>query len=108
LYQGLTNDIIIDTIELPADMEPLNKVIAALENKPGDIKFTTLCRICERFFGTARQKGSSHRVYKTPWKGDPRVNIQEKNGKAKTYQVRQIIKALKRLEADYGNKDNDK
>jgi hypothetical protein len=104
----LTNDIIIDTIELPVDMEPLIKIIAALENNPGNVKFTTLCRICERFFGEARQKGTSHRVYKTPWKGDPRVNIQEKNSKSKIYQVRQIIKALKRLEADYDNKNTNK
>jgi hypothetical protein len=89
-------------------MEPLEKIISGLEQNPGNVKFITLCRICDRFFGEARQTGTSHRVYKTPWKGDPRINIQEKNGKAKTYQVRQIIKALKRLEADYGNKNTNK
>jgi hypothetical protein len=90
------------------DMESLEKIISGLEQNPGNVKYTTLCHICERFFGEARQKGTSHRVYKTPWKGDPRINIQEKNGKAKTYQVRQVIKALKRLEADYGNKNTSK
>ena len=36
-----------------------------------------------------------------PWPGDPRVNIQMgRNGKAKDYQVRQIIKAIDRLEAE--------
>ncbi|MGY8714156.1 MAG: toxin HicA, partial [Verrucomicrobiia bacterium] len=42
--------------------------------------------------------GSSHRVYKTPWIGDPRVNIQNAKGKAKVYQVKQVIRAIERLE----------
>ena len=36
---------------------------------------------------------------KTPWAGDPRVNIQNKNGKAKLYQVKQILSAIEKLEA---------
>jgi predicted RNA binding protein YcfA (HicA-like mRNA interferase family) len=56
--------------------------------------------VCDHFFGEARQKGSSHRIYKTPWQGDPRVNIQDDRGKAKAYQVRQVLKAIERLEAE--------
>ena len=48
-------------------------------------------------FGKARQGSSSHRIYKTPWKGDPRVNIQNKEGKAKAYQVKQVLRAIKRI-----------
>ncbi len=41
------------------------------------------------------------KVYKTPWQGDPRVNIQRgKDGKAKAYQVRQVLDAIARLEAE--------
>jgi hypothetical protein len=41
------------------------------------------------------------RVYKTPWQGDPRVNIQRgKDGNAKAYQVRQVLDAIARLEAE--------
>jgi hypothetical protein len=36
-------------------------------------------------------------VYKTPWIGDPRVNIQNDKGIAKVYQVRQVLKAIERL-----------
>ena len=50
------------------------------------------------YFGDPRQKGTSHRVYETPWQGDPRVNIQGAKGKAKVYQVKQILKAIGRLE----------
>jgi len=41
--------------------------------------------------------GTSHRIYKTPWIGDPRVNIQDSKGMAKVYQVRQVLKAIDKL-----------
>jgi hypothetical protein len=41
-------------------------------------------------------------VYKTPWSGDPRVNIQNSHGSAKAYQVRQVLKAIERVEAEHG------
>jgi hypothetical protein len=57
-----------------------------------------LCKVCDHYFGDPRQKGSSHRVYKTPWQGDPRVNIQNAKGKAKAYQVKQVLNANRKLE----------
>ncbi len=41
---------------------------------------------------------TNHRIYKTPWQGDPRINIQNDNGKAKSYQVRQVLMAIDKLE----------
>ena len=38
------------------------------------------------------------RVYRMPWPGDPRVNIQSRKGRAKPYQVRQVLKAIEKLE----------
>jgi hypothetical protein len=64
-----------------------------------DIAFDDLAKVCEHYFGKPRQKGSSHRVYRTPWAGDPRVNIQNDRGKAKRYQVRQVLKAIEKLRA---------
>jgi len=60
--------------------------------------------VCDYYFGEARQSGSSHRIYKTPWPGDPRVNIQNSKGKAKAYQVKQVFMAIERLEVNYGTK----
>ncbi len=48
-------------------------------------------------FGLPRQSGSSHAIYRTPWQGDPRINIQNDKGKAKAYQVRQVLLALDKL-----------
>jgi hypothetical protein len=46
-----------------------------------------------------QRSGTSHQVYRMPWPGDPRVNIQDDHGKAKPYQVRQVLIAIERLEA---------
>jgi len=67
---------------------------------PTAVRFADLCRVCDHVFGRARQRGSSHRVYKTPWPGDPRVNIQDNHGTAKPYQVRQVLLALDKLHDD--------
>lgn len=62
------------------------------------------CKVCENFFGEPRKSASSHRIYKTPWQGDPRINIQNYKGKAKAYQVKQVLLALEKLEVDRGAK----
>ena len=72
-------------------------IIDRMQQNPKNIRFSDLSRICKHYFGKPRQKGTSHQVYKTPWQGDPRVNIQNTKGKAKTYQVKQVLTAIKRL-----------
>jgi hypothetical protein len=73
-----------------------------MRRNPKGIRFRDLCKVCDSYIGEARQTGSSHRIYKTPWPGDPRVNIQNAGGMAKAYQVRQALKAIDRLET-YGD-----
>ena len=81
-------------------MPKIADLIAEMKRNPKGIRFQDLCNVCDQYFGEARQTGSSHRVYKTPWQGDPRVNIQNDKGKAKAYQVKQVLKAIVRLEAE--------
>jgi hypothetical protein len=39
-----------------------------------------------------------HVVFRTPWPGNPRVNIQKgSNGDAKIYQIRQFLAAIDKL-----------
>jgi len=33
-------------------------------------------------------------MFKTPWKGDPRINIQKERSMAEPYQMRPVVKAL--------------
>jgi len=84
-------------------MARIAEIIEEMKNNPKGVRFKDLCRVCEHYFGESRQGGSSHRIYKTPWLGDPRVNIQNEKGMAKTYQVKQVLKAIERLE----NENND-
>lgn len=85
-------------------MKDIAQKLIHLKSNPKNVKFSELCNVCDFYFGGPRQSGSSHRVYKTPWKGDPRVNIQNSKGKAKAYQVRQVLKAIERLEVENANK----
>ena len=78
-------------------MAKIEDILDEMRTNQGNIRFPDVCKVCNHFFGEARQKGSSHRVYKTPWQGDPRVNIQNAKGKAKAYQVKQVLRAIERL-----------
>ncbi len=86
-------------------MKDIAQKLSQFKNNPKDVKFNELCKVCDFYFGKPRQSGSSHRIYKTPWKGDPRVNIRNSKGKAKAYQVRQVLKAIERMEVENANKE---
>ena len=81
-------------------MTTITDILSQMRNSPKGIRFKDLCKVCDVYFGEARQSGSSHRVYKTPWEGDPRVNIQGSKGRAKPYQVRQVLQAIERMEME--------
>jgi hypothetical protein len=86
-------------------MAQVEEILAQMRRNPKGVRFRDLCQVCDFFFGKARQRGSSHRVYQTPWQGDPRVNIQNDKGMAKAYQVKQVLKAIECLEAQSGNQE---
>lgn len=82
-------------------MARIEKLLSAIRENPKNIRFSDLAKICEHYFGEPRQQGTSHKIYKMPWEGDPRVNIQKgKNGEAKTYQVKQVIAAIEKIKGE--------
>lgn len=83
-------------------MASVEAIVKQMRRNPKGVRFTNACKVCEHYFGKPRRSSSSHRVYRTPWQGDPRVNIQDDKGKAKAYQVRQVLKAIDRLEGEHG------
>ncbi|MBW2237992.1 MAG: toxin HicA [Deltaproteobacteria bacterium] len=85
-------------------MAKIDDILAQMKRNPKDVRFTDLCKICENYFGEPRKSASSRRIYKTPWQGDPRINIQNHKGKAKAYQVKQVLLALEKLEVSRGIK----
>lgn len=72
----------------------IDKTLAQMRTAPQNVRYQDLHAVCVAFFGEPRQSGSSHEVFRTPWPGDPRVNIQNDRGKAKAYQVRPVLKAV--------------
>jgi len=85
-------------------MAKIDDLLAQMKRNPKDVRFTDLCKVCEYFFGEPRKSASSHRIYKTPWQGDPGINIKNHKGKAKAYQVKQVLLALEKLEVSRGIK----
>lgn len=78
-------------------MANIDQLIEQMRNNPKNIRFVDLIKVCKQYFGEPRQTGGSHTVFKTPWQADPRINLQDDGGKAKPYQVKQVLAALDKL-----------
>ncbi|MEZ5690090.1 MAG: hypothetical protein R3D71_00300 [Rickettsiales bacterium] len=82
-------------------MDKIEKLIDEIIKSPKNVRFSDLSKVCTYYFGKPRNSGTSHYVYKMPWQGDPRVNIQNtRDGKAKIYQVKQVLFAIKKLKEE--------
>jgi len=82
-------------------MAKIEDILTQMKNNPSYVRFSDLSKVCIYYFGQARQKEGSHHVYKTPWKGNPRINIQNNKGKAKVYQVKKVLLAIETLEVEH-------
>jgi hypothetical protein len=84
-------------------MSDIAKILKEMKANSKGVRFSALQKVCEHYFGEARQSGTSHCIYKTPWVGDPRINIQNHKGKAKPYQVKQVLLAIEKYEVSHGS-----
>jgi isopropylmalate/homocitrate/citramalate synthase len=57
----------------------LEDLLAEMRGNPANVRFADVCKVATHFFG------------------DPRINLQDAGGKAKPYQVRQVLQAIGRL-----------
>ncbi|MBP2292218.1 hypothetical protein [Azospirillum rugosum] len=88
-------------------MAKIDDILRRMRSVPHDVAFDDVAKLCDHHFGKPRQQGTSHRVYRMPWPGDPRVNIQRgKDGKAKGYQVKQVVQAIDKLLASQREDDD--
>ncbi len=97
-------------VPLVTPQRKIDRVVQRMRAAPTSVPFRDLEAVCQHYFGPARQSSGSHRVYATPWPGDPRVNIQNDHGAAKAYQVRQVLAAINELATaghDNEKEDND-
>ena len=74
-------------------MPKCDKLLERARNSPADLRFTEVCQLAECYGFVLDRQGGSHRIYKRPrW---PHVmNFQNWKGKAKPYQVRQLLNAI--------------
>lgn len=78
-------------------MATIAKILDHMRREPANVRYADLRRVCIEYFGEPRHKGGSHEIFRMPWAGDPRINIQDDGGKAKAYQVRQALLAIDTL-----------
>ena len=78
-------------------MPDCDKLLKRARKSPNTLRFEEVCQLAEcHGFLFARQKGTSHRIYKHPKLRDV-MNFQSHRGNAKPYQVRQLLDAIEEL-----------
>ncbi|WKD58310.1 hypothetical protein CAPI_08920 [Corynebacterium capitovis DSM 44611] len=83
----------------------IDDIVAKMRKAPASVRFSELEKVCDHYFESRSSKKTSHKTYKTPWPGNPRVNIQNANGKAKPYQVNQVLQAIDKLASNNMEKE---
>jgi hypothetical protein len=74
------------------------KRLTDMRSNPQLVSFSDAPAVAAHFFGEPRISGGHH-IFKMPWPGDPRINLQKTQGGAKPYQVRQLLAAIDKLTA---------
>jgi predicted RNA binding protein YcfA (HicA-like mRNA interferase family) len=75
-------------------MSSIDKVLLQMAIAPQGVRFSDLMKVCRRYFGEPRIKGSHH-VFKAPGAKPPIVDVQPRGAMAKLYQVRQVLAAVR-------------
>lgn len=71
------------------------RMVEELKTSPKKVRFERLCKIAEAFGFRLRGGKGSHRIYVRDGV-DEILNFQDVEGKAKPYQVRQLIKIIEK------------
>lgn len=78
-------------------MTKVDAIVREMRANPRSVRFADAVKACSFYFGKPRVSGSHH-IFRTPWKDDPRVNIQNRKGFVAPYQVKQILAAIDKVE----------
>jgi hypothetical protein len=82
----------------------IERQLAGMRSNPQSTSFSDALKVAAHYFGEPRISGSHH-IFKTPWAGDPRINLQKaKGGDAKPYQAWQLLAAIDLLTAPKAEK----
>ncbi len=82
-------------------MGKCDKLLEKARNSPHNFRFEDLCKLAECYgWISTRHNRSSHQIYFNPEFPDhdgATMNFQDRNGKAKPSQIRQLLDAIDRL-----------
>jgi len=82
-------------------MARVEKIVNAMRVNRTNVRFLDGLKVGVHYFGEYRTPGS-HYIFRTPWKDDAWINMQNAKGKMKPYQVKQLLNAIDRLEGEKG------
>lgn len=81
-------------------MKDCDKLLAKAKRAPNNLAFDDICELAECFGWVFRRQSGSHKIYENAKlvPGEGRFqNFQSVKGRAKPYQVRQLLKAIEVL-----------
>lgn len=80
-------------------MPDIRQLVSKMKNSSKNVRFSDALSVAQHYFGPPRVHGS-HYVFRMPWHDDPRVNIQNRDGYVAPYQIKQLLKAIDRMESE--------
>jgi hypothetical protein len=78
-------------------MNKCDKLLEKAENSSNNLSFTEICQLAECYGFIFQRQSASHVIYEHPnlrIEENRLMNFQNFKGKAKSYQVRQLLKAI--------------
>lgn len=84
-------------------MAKCDKLLQKARNNPAGLRFTELVKLVECYgYSLDRQRGTSHGIYKAPGRIVFFVLQPTKGGKAKDYQVLQVLREIDAIRQERG------
>ena len=78
-------------------MSKCDKLLEKAENSPNNFSFTEICQLAECYGFVFQRQSASHVIYEHPnlrIEQNRLMNFQNFKGKAKLYQVKQLLRAI--------------
>lgn len=87
-------------------MPDCGKLLERAKNNPNGMRFAEACQLAECYGFVLTQQRGSHRMFSRP--DYPRlINVQDDNGMAKGYQVRQLLRIVEELSSLNSSDDEE-
>ena len=71
------------------------KILARLQNNCKNVRYADFVSLAEAFGFELRRTSGSHSIYRNPLVGEA-LNLQERNGEAKPYQIKQFLTLIEK------------